>query len=73
MLILDVVVPMGKNSSILKLRHQEIALWELRMVDFELDPIGRASKGGQNGESGPPAVWPWTDEVFSGRHVSILS
>ena len=73
MLILDVVGPLGKNSSILKLQHKEIGLWELRMLDFELDRIGRASKGGQNGESGPPAVRWCTDELFSGRHVSILS
>ena len=53
MLILDVVELLGKNSSILKLQHQEIALWKLRMVDFDLDRIGRASKGSQNGESGP--------------------
>ena len=53
MLILDVLELLGKNSSILKLQHQEIAFWELIMVDFELDLIGIASKGDQNGESGP--------------------
>ena len=56
MLILDVVEPLGKNSSILKLQHEEIAIWELRMIDFEVDPRSRGSKGDRNGESGPWAV-----------------
>ena len=73
MLILDVVEVLGKNSCKLKLQHEEVAVWELGLVDFYVDRISKASRGGQNGESGPPAARWWKDDIISGRTGSILT